>query len=198
MLFVWCSMETCFHALCLYMACRVFTVYQQYEGISCSCLNNSSNRRSIEAFLGNFLCTQSPFCSAEGARGLRMSSQEHWELLLHLKCWCGSSQTGECWETFNARQWVMKSPVILHQQSQAAVVPCSFPQAGEDEQQELENRARTWRTAPGILSHATTHSHTHTHTLTSSALGLIYSKALHAYGFESWGLSLRPYEKKKS
>lgn len=42
------------------------------------------------------------------------------------------------------RQRAVDSPVILHQQSKAAIVPRSLPQTGEDEQQELEHRAATW------------------------------------------------------
>lgn len=34
----------------------------------------------------------------------------------------------------------MSSPVIFHQQRQAAVIPRSLPQTGEDEQQELRDK----------------------------------------------------------
>lgn len=51
------------------------------------------------------------------------------------------------------RQRAVDSPVILHQQSKAAIVPRSLPQTGEDEQQELEHRAATW----------IPHSHNHNH-----------------------------------
>lgn len=37
-------------------------------------------------------------------------------------------------------QRAVDSPVVLHQQSEAAIVPRSLPQTGEDEQQELEHR----------------------------------------------------------
>lgn len=40
-------------------------------------------------------------------------------------------------DLFSVRKRVRDLPVILHQQSQAAVVPSSLPQTGEDEQQEL-------------------------------------------------------------